>query len=468
LRLAALLIIATAATPKPGWGDSPPVEISLSDAIYLGIRDNYTVRGAYLQRIADKFDLKVSEDKFTPQLALNSAYTRQRAAGIISSNASFGPSITWNTPSGAQVAFSASTAMSNTQGGAKGTDTGWTATVVQPLLRGGGSEVATASVRIAELSERRNKLTLKLTVEATVTTIIAAYRQLLQTREQLAIARTALGRAKDLVGINRSLIAAGRMAALDIVQTEADVANQELTVSQAADAVDVARLQLLVLLALDARSAVTPVDPLETKKLSVNVDRLLDIAFDNQEAYLQQLLAVEIDKINLMLAKNNRLWELDIVASASQGPGLPLPLPRQPDLSGGLQLTIPINDLTRPQGEVDTKVALDKDQLQLRQLHDQIEQLVRNDAREVVTQWDQLALAGRARELAQKQLDIEHDKLRAGRSSNFETLTYENQLESAQTNELAAKIAYLNALTTLDQQVGTTLDTWKIRLNDAP
>ena len=42
----------------------------------------------------------------------------------------------------------------------------------------------------------------------------------------------------------------------------------------------------------------------------------------------------------------------------------------------------------------------------------------------------------------------------------------ENDLRSAENQQLGAVIGYLNALTLLDVQLGTTLDTWHIALRD--
>ena len=57
------------------------------------------------------------------------------------------------------------------------------------------------------------------------------------------------------------MIRAGRMAEFEIVQTEADVASQELNVEESANQVDSARLALLQLLALDlsTQMAATPI-----------------------------------------------------------------------------------------------------------------------------------------------------------------------------------------------------------------
>ena len=59
-------------------------------------------------------------------------------------------------------------------------------------------------------------------------------------------------------------------------------------------------------------------------------------------------------------------------------------------------------------------------------------------------------------------MEIARDKLAAGRSSNFEVLSLQDALRTAEIQELAAMIAYLDALTTFDLQIGATLESWKI------
>lgn len=47
------------------------IEMTLGDAIYLGLRNNRAIRSAYLNRISQKFDLTVSQDRFNPKLTLS-------------------------------------------------------------------------------------------------------------------------------------------------------------------------------------------------------------------------------------------------------------------------------------------------------------------------------------------------------------------------------------------------------------
>lgn len=66
----------------------------------------------------------------------------------------------------------------------------------------------------------------------TISQVIGAYRELLRAQEQARIAREALARTQELLEVNRAMIRAGRMAEFEIVQTEADVASQELNVEE--------------------------------------------------------------------------------------------------------------------------------------------------------------------------------------------------------------------------------------------
>jgi outer membrane protein TolC len=91
-----------------------------------------------------------------------------------------------------------------------------------------------------------------------------------------------------------------------------------------------------------------------------------------------------------------------------------------------------------------------------------IEIEVQNALRNVDSSYRQLKSATLARELAEKKLQIEKEKLNAGRTTNFQFVSFQRDLQNAQNSELTARTAYLNSLTNLDETLGTTLSTWKI------
>lgn len=212
-------------------------ELPLEEAVALAVRDNRLVRSAYIQRIGQKFDLYVSEGKFYPKLL----FSTSALAGKVNGNASNTKDLVTNAsltlPTGATVS------LANAQGrGSAGTSSATAITLTQPLLKNGGIDANTASIRIARLDEEINRLALKATLSQTVAQVIYAYRELLRAQEQKVIAEAALARSKDLYEVNRSLIAAGRMAEVEILQTQAEVANREVALEEAENQIDAARL----------------------------------------------------------------------------------------------------------------------------------------------------------------------------------------------------------------------------------
>lgn len=132
----------------------------------------------------------------------------------------------------------------------------------------------------------------------------------------------------------------------------------------------------------------------------------------------------------------------------------------------GLELSIPLGDLSRRQVLVQAQVAADTQRLREAQAQQQLARDVAVAVRDLQVRWRQLGIARRALELAQRKLDIEQEKLAAGRSSNFQVLSFESDLRQAQSTELDTSIDYLQAQVMLDQVVGSTLQRWQVALDD--
>ncbi|QXF34045.1 hypothetical protein CE143_13475 [Photorhabdus luminescens] len=443
------------------------IGLTLSDAIYLGLRNNRSIRSAYLDRIAQKFDLRVAEDRFTPKLLINSRYTATRNQSDRYRQSEITPTSTLLGEYGARFSLSWTNRTTWADNAGRSRNDGVSFSVIQPLLRGAGKDVATAPVRLAQLMEQTNRLNLKATVSQTITQIIMAYRELLRAQEQLQIARDALERSRQLLEVNKAMISAGRMAAFEIVQTEADVAMQELSAEEAANQLDTSRLELLRLLALDLQTQVKATDRLEAKRVDINLLQAQNLAQEQQPSYLTQLITAEQAVINLTVARNERLWDVSLVGGASQirdrtGSNSS----RNWENYAGVQVEIPIGDLSRRQAEVRARVDVQNQDIRLAEAKQSLERNVGNAVRDIGTRWRQYEIAQRARDLSLRKLEIEREKLTVGRSSNFQVLSFETDLRNAENVRLNALITYLNAQAELDETLGTTLGSWDIALND--
>lgn len=445
-----------------------PVKMSLANAVSIAMENSRTVKSAYLDRVAQRYDLKVAEDKFTPHPVLTMTgqknVTKTGGSRTDEKTANVTGSVTEILPTGAELDLSASHVYDHLENSTEHSDL-WNVSLSQPLLKGAGTGVATASVKTARINENIYVLSLKSTVMDTVTSVIIAYRNLLQATRQLEISRQSLKRAEELVSINKELIAAGRMAKVEIVQAEADVSNRKFDVLTAENNVDSARLALINLLDIDRHTMIVPTEKVNIEPRALNYEKCEAIAFRNRPDYLSLLLELRIAKLNLMLAKNNKLWDLSVFGGYGSN-DVSAPNPDTRNWTAGVTLTIPLRDLTLEQGYISARTDLDKTELSIAKLRETIGIEVKDALRDVEIKLKQVTLARESRKLARQQLDIEREKMKAGRSTNFQLVTFQNDLVTAQNNELSAMITYLDALTSLDRTLGTTLDDWHITISE--
>ncbi|WP_446469047.1 TolC family protein [Xenorhabdus stockiae] len=440
------------------------IGLSLSDAISLGLRNNYAIRSVYLDRIAQKFDLRVAEDRFTPKLQLSGRYITGKNQAANFSKTSLSPNATLLTPLGTR--FTLSWAHEHNKSGISSLhNDGASITMIQPLLRGAGTDVNNAPVLLAKLREQTNRLNLKSTISESITQIILAYHALLRAQEQQALSAASLKRMQKLVETNKELIDAGRMAQTDIIQTQADLAMQKLSAKEAENNVHAAKLTLLKLLALSLKTPIHATDTLKGTYVRLDVEQSIKKAQAQQPAYLTQLLSAKTADIQLLQARDSQLWDLSLVGGTSQYRSSSADT-RNWENYIGIQLDIPIGDMTKQQAEVQARVDVQKQELYLEEARINLEQRVTNAIRDTESRWQEYQLAIKASSLSQQKLEIEKEKLQAGRSSNFQVLSFETDLRNAENARLNTLIQYLNAQAELDQILGTTLESWEITINE--
>ena len=449
------------------------IPLTLPEAVFLALRSNRAIRSQYLQRVADRFSLRVAEASFDPRFGIAGGVTRSRSNGANLTQTTLGPVVNIASPTGAQFQFGWLGVQSNARGASPAGQARATFQVIQPLLAGGGVDFAMAPIRIARIQEQNSQLQLKSLVSDQITQTITGYRTLLQAQEQLRIAIEALRRARDLSSVNQALFAAGRLAQVELIQAETSIAQQELSLLGARNQHAAARLALLTLLAVNQSQMIWAVERPAAESARVDPARAMAMAAANQPDYLRTLLALEVGRINLDVARNQRLWDVSLVAGTGLG-AQRTDLARtlgalaevRNDFNIGLQFNIPLGQIAREQPEVNATIALRQSELAIEQARDRLRQAVEDVVRNIDTLRRQAELARRARELAGLQLEAELLKLQAGRSSNFQVVSFQGSLQAAESAELSAVIAYANSLTQLDQVLGTTLDTWRISLND--
>lgn len=455
--------------PIPAQRD---VALTLSDVVILALENNRPLKNAYLERIAQRQDLAVAEDKFspnfTPDISISIARFRSDST-ITSTDVGIGATVSVTIPTGGELKFRWDTTSQTLDFDDFSIDAiaiddrifepNLQLSFTQPLLRGAGININRASIDIARLTEQGNILALKSTLIDTITEAIFAYRELLRAQEQLAIEQQSLQLSKDILEATRILIEAGRVAPVDIVQNETAVANRQVSLLAAQNNFASRRLALLDILDIDRNLAIVPAATPKATSINLDSNKLRQLAFENRPDYLRSKLEREISQLQLLLAEDDKRWDLSLTTSYSYLRD------RSSDVRAGLILSQEFGDLTKERRLERSRVNRLQVENTFNDLNDSIEIQIKDQIREVNLLFSQVGLAQKATILSQQQLDIEREKQRLGRGAGiFELVRLQNELADAKNAELNVTIDYLNALTRLDRTLGTTLDTWQVKV----
>ncbi len=468
--------------------------MTLVEAIHLALRYNRSIESSYLDRVGQKFGLEIAESKYHPNVGLDgsaqyinsdtSTNTRTNRDSQVTEEFSHGGglTVTQDIPTGARLTLSWNTKISTTaQKDKDGGDTdsthdnvhtdSWSVGLVQPLLNGAGIDYNMASIRLAGIQEKQNINNLKQTLIQTVTSVITSFRALVQAQKQAKINKASLERSKELMRRNKLQYKAGRMAEMDIVENQVDVANAQLEYQSGVNQLVKTKASLLQILDLPEGTDVVAVAHDETAPEPPSLEKCMELAKANSPTYLNALVAEQQSEISLMMAENARRWNLDLKGNYSETDTRHRRLSdtKGKNWSAGLDLSAPLfgpDYLSGKVAYIKAKIGLRKAKNQIKDTVHSLRVQIASALRSIHNQKLRYELSVQARGLSELQFKNEKRKLQAGKSTNFQVITYQSQLVTAEANVLSSRIQYLNQLTSLDQLLATTLATWEIRFND--
>jgi outer membrane protein TolC len=469
--------LLTQTNPKETQNQSvstpPGIPLTLRDIVVLALQNNTEIKNAYLERIAQKEDLAVAESTFAPRITPNISVqiVRNQVGSAVANTGNFGLSsgIAIKIPTGGTFNFTwaanAQTALNSLDYTPTANNTfgqNFKLSFTQPLLKGSGVKINQVPVEIAKLNEDGYIEALKLTLINQITDAIKAYRNLLQAQEQLKIQEESLRKAKDILEINLALIQAGRIARVDRVQSDAEVANQELSLLGAENGLESARLTLVNLLNIDRNLKVVAVESLIPQPIILDAEKLMQLALDNRPDYVRSRLNQRIAELQLLQAEDNRRWNLAF--NVNYGGNYNSLSPDSSQMSAGLTLKHTLGDRVPEQKFQRSRINLLQAENSTENSRENLKVDVKNRIREVEFNFRQVGAAQKAMQLSKQNLDNAQEKLKLGKSSISEIVNFQKYLLLTRSAELTAIINYLKALTVLDQTLGSTLDTWQVRI----
>ena len=377
-----------------------------------------------------------------------------------------------------------------------------TLSVSQPLLRGFGKRLNTISIRVARNNLDHSDLQFKQQVISTVSRIQSLYWDLVRFRAEVESSREDLRLARQLYEGNRQRMEIGKLAPIDLIEPEAEVAQREQDLTFARTAVRQQEGTLKTALSRNglASPSLATVEIIPTDHADVPevleiepLDDLTHLALISRPDIAQMQIQLENADIQLERSRDSLLPSVNLVASMTnnglageanriQDSGIPAffvgglgrslgqVLRRNfPDYSVGLEVRVPIRN-RRAQADV-TRTLLERRRSQM-----SMQQQVNNVRREVqsavvlLEQAHIRYLAARTtRELREKMLEGEEQRFLLGYpgSDTFKVVARQRTLATARANEIITQNEFVTARSNLDQVTGQTLAVNNISLDEA-
>ncbi len=465
--------------------------LSLRQALVLGMDHNFDLQIASLDVARAEAGIMSEQGRFdiSAELAVGVSQSETPVASTVITEDSFATegaraeaALSRLFASGLQTRISLSSERSNADTLGDRLDPAYRTSLVldftQPLLKDWGVDVNTANIEIARTRRQQVALEYLAKAQQLATEIERAYLDLGQADAEYRFATLARDLAEELLEGNQRKLDAGLVPVTEVNEARSAMAGREESMLLVQQKVALARDRLLELidhgeaeLPLNWQAASPDVAPLGTTGLS----EVLAIAYKQRPDLKQARLDIDVRKIALVYADNQRLPRLDLEASLGinglagddNGARYDGEWQNSIDTDGnswyaGLRFSMPLQNRTAKAHYRDA-AAQDKQSLyRLRRVEVSVETAVRSAHTVLELGRERLEVAQRYAALAQTTLDQETRRLQEGLSNTFRVLTFQNALVTARTREVAAQTDYARSQAALALAMGTNLERYDI------
>jgi len=503
-------------TPAPQAAPNT-VRLTLDDAVKLALDRNLDIAvqrlNPEINDIAIASIQSVYHPNITSQLATQSQTTPstsviaggQAAAPVVAGLSTYNGGLAQNVPWGGG---SFNIALNNNRQTTNNNltfynpqyNTNWSGQYTQPLMRGFRIDSTRQQLQISKLNRDISDIQLNATITNTLSNVRNAYWDYVFAVQSVEVAKQSVDLANKLVGDNQTRVQVGTMAPIDVVQAQAQAATAQQNLVGAQATLRTAELALKRLIVSGTedpnwQATIDPVDRPEFQPETVDIEAAVRRALDQRTDLAIAKKDVQMNDVTLRYLKDQLLPQADFVGTYGlvglggtqllrQGVGLSAPvtgsLPggyvdalsslwgaNYPRWTAQLNLSFPIGTSAQQAAVARARVQLNQINAQLKQAELQIATDVTNAAVTVRSNAERVQAAQAAREFAQKQLDAENSKFAVGMSTNYFVVQAQNQLATAQNNELQAVLNYRKSLVEIERLQQTTLQNLNITVLSA-
>ena len=349
------------------------------------------------------------------------------------------------------------------------------ATYIQSLLRNAGRDAASAQLLVAKKGSiqadyifQQSIITLVADTESKYWDLVFAKRNLENKQQSLALAQKQLNE-------NQIRVQVGTLAPIEVTSAEASAAQREQDIIAAEAQLDNAKDALARALYpdttrptnLDAEDAPS-IEPFrfdESTAEKMALDKRLELKFSKLDLESKQALENSANsKLKPQLDLNVGYVGASNTRENFSGVNSDLTGFKYPGYNLGLTFSIPFANRAARGGLSLARANRRQSELSLRDQELGIILQVRQAYRNLEAAAKGVAAAEKTRIFREKNLDAEKKKFDNGMSTNFFVLQRADELDTARSAELQARITYAKNVTTLEQSIGTLLEARKLEV----
>ncbi|MBV8359317.1 MAG: TolC family protein [Deltaproteobacteria bacterium] len=496
--------------------------LTLKEAVYIAIRNNPGLTAVQLDPIAAEESVKFANAAFDPDLTSQLDVSKSVAPvsspfQVAGSKAFTTKNYDWNfainkvsayTNGTLGITFDNNRTLSNSNFAA--VNPSYTplleASLVQPLLRNFGWKFATLNVSLAESAQKTTQWNYGSSLNDFIQRIGNDYWGVVQAQENLRVAESALKFNNDLVRVNRISLQVGTLAPIDLQEAQSAAATAEANVYAAEAALKTARAQLRQDVMLNPAGTFVPedVEPAEAPNPNFIINETEETALERMVQYSPALggmrEAIRTALLQVKFDENQTLPQLNIGAQfgttgvagttpciqtfsstsvtnctigKTRGAQLPFrgiygdALERLYSFgfynyAAVLSFEMPLDNAAAKAALAQARVAYEQSRMQYRAALSQAVVQVESAIANLHAFEKQVEATRKATFYAEQSLHDEQVEFRVGMATTHDLLQYQEELVTAQGNEVQADVGLENARLALWHAEGTLTNIFNI------
>ena len=364
----------------------------------------------------------------------------------------------------------------------------------QELLAGFGLGPNLRFLRIARTNQKISDIAFRAQVIATVTQICDIYWDLVSAYDNEQVGERSVAFATETLNTSRKQLELQAIPEMDVLKAEGELAVREQNLTVARTNLELQELYMknAITRTLDdpllEEMAVVPTDHIASQIAPITepVQEMIAAALKNRTELQESSLDLQNRELSRKSARNALLPSLSlygfyegigyggvangnkITAPGGYGGTLENALNyTSPEYQVGFQMSIPLRNRIAKADQYRTELEYRQSQVYLEELKKQIRIEVRNARYALEQGTSRVDAARKARDLAQKTLEIMQKEQKLGAGSNQQTLSAEHDLAVAESALVTAETAYEKARIEVRRATGSVLETYGISISDA-